>query len=628
LGVLLGLALLLLPGMALLRICLAGRRLNFISRLALAPGITIAFCVLLFTWADIFSVKLGPLSSWLMVAASLLVLLFVRRDRLFYGRWRRSLPDEWFAAAALVVMLTILLAVRFKATWGWCVPSGYDTAQHTLIVQLLLEHHGLFQSWAPYNDAQTFTYHFGFHAIVALFAWMSGLDAANSVLIMTRLLGTAAAAVLFALVRLWTRSPWGGAFAALFWLLYSRNLYTFDYEGRWPLLTGLVVLGSGLVLLSLYLRPGAVKHLPLGLLCAVTIGGLALSQYKTAIIFAILATALFCSRCVTVLAGNHRFRGIVQVTCRVLAVALLALLLAGPRIHTVMEAKAGRYLKRLVLQSPALNSTPFDPPIAKGLGILRIEFENRRNAVLSTLALVAALAVMLRRRQAVWFVVGWGVVAVAMNPGLIGANRAGLIDESHWKYGLQTAFAAIAGLGMGLICEMLGKARSLSWNSLLLMSVIALVLWEVARESPLPDSCRYVLTEDLRLAAWIEQHVPNGERIAGRALFSRGEPLGLDATTWLPYLTRHQTNQTNLAAALEQGVPEARENSRNFTRELSVRDMSAPESAHWMSGQGFNWFYAGAMHPDWDQKLLQQIATNPDLELVRAEGAARLYRVK
>jgi hypothetical protein len=614
-----------------------------ISRLALAPGITIAFCVLLFTWADIFSVRLGPLTSWLLVVGSLFVLLFLRRGRLFYftgggdrkrmqrvlsWRLQRSFADEWFAAAALVVMLAILLAVRFKATWGWCVPPGYDTAQHTLIVQLLLEHHGLFQSWAPYNDAQTFTYHFGFHATVALFAWISGLDAASSVFIMTRLLGTASAAVLFALVRLWTRSPWGGAFAALFWLLYSRNLYTFDYEGRWPLLTGLVVLGSGLVLLSLYLRPGPPKQLSLGLLCAVTIGGLALSQYKTAIIFAILATTLFCIRCVAVVADIDRFRGIVQITCRVLAVALLALLLAGPRIHTVMEAKAGRYLKRLVVQSPALNSTPFDPPIAKGLGILRMEFENRRNALLSTMALVAALAVMLWRRQALWFVIGWGIVAVAMNPGLIGANRAGLIDESHWKYGLQTAFAAMAGLGVGLICEILGKARSLAWNSLILMSIMALVLWEVARESPVPDSCRYILPEDLRLMAWIEQHVPKGERVAGRALFSRGEPLGMDAITWLPYFTKHQTNQTNLAAALEQGAPETRENLRNSTRELLVRDMSVPGSAHWMRGQGFSWFYAGAMHPDWDRKLLQQIATNPDLELVRAEGAARLYRVR
>jgi hypothetical protein len=637
-GVVLGLALLLSPGMALLQICLPRSALRLVSRLALAPGITIAVCVLLFTWADIFSVRLGPVVSWLLVLSSLFVLLFPRGNRRLrfrtFLRSRGFRRDNTFAAAALTGMLIALLVVRFSAIWGWSVPPGYDTAQHTIIVQLLLDHHGLFKSWVPYNDAQTFTYHFGFHAITALFAWISGLDAATSVLIMTRLLGAAAAAVLFALVRLWTRSLWGGVFAALFWLLYSRNLYNFDYEGRWPLLTGLVVLGSALVLLSLYLRPDAPRRLPLALICAVTIGGLALSQYKTAIIFVILATALVCSRSAAAIASDHPIRRLVQITWRALAIALLALLLAAPRIHSVMEGKAGRHLKRRILESAAINSTPFDQPTLKGLGILRPEFANPRNAVLSTLALVAVLAVMLRRREALWFVIGWGVVAVAMKPGLIGLDRVGLIDESHWNYAVQTAFAALAGLGMGLICEMVGRRRSVAWNSLLLMSVVALVLWEVARQSPLPEACRYVLPDDVRLMTWIAQNVPEGERIAGRALLSRGEPLGLDATTWLPYFTQHQTNQTNLAAAMEQGMPGERDAARNFTRALVMRDMSVPESAHWMREQGFSWFYAGAMHPaarmwapEWEQTLLQQIAANPGLELIRAEGAARLYHV-
>ncbi len=201
-------------------------------------------------------------------------------------------------AAALIVTLTSLLVVRFHATWGWCVPPGFDTAQHTMIVQLLLDHHGLFKSWAPYNDAETFTYHFGFHAVTALFAWMSGLDAATSVSIMARVLGAAAAAALFALVRLWTRSAWGGVFAVVFWLLYTRDLYPFDYNGRSTLLAGLTVLAGALVLLSSYLCPGPAKKAPLGLLCAVSAGGLVLAQYKSAIIFVILTATLLCSRCV------------------------------------------------------------------------------------------------------------------------------------------------------------------------------------------------------------------------------------------------------------------------------------------------------------------------------------------
>ena len=41
---------------------------------------------------------------------------------------------------------------------------------------------------------------------------------------------------------------------------------------------------------------------------------------------------------------------------------------------------------------------------------------------------------MLRRRNAIWYLAGWAIVTLAMNPRLIGINRAGVIDEIHWKF--------------------------------------------------------------------------------------------------------------------------------------------------------------------------------------------------
>jgi hypothetical protein len=632
----LGSALLLLPGFALLRLCLARRGPDLISRVALAPGITIAFSVLLFTWSDLFSIKLGPLISWLLLGGSLLVLLFGFRA----GRRSNHLPqilsrnfrgmrvEEWFAAAALALMLVIVLIVRFRSTWNWVVPPGYDTAQHTIIVQLLLDHHGLFQSWAPYNEAETFTYHFGFHAITALFAWISGFDASTSVLIMSRLVGVAVAAVLFALVRLWTRRAWGGVFAALFWLLYTRDLYTFDPIGRWPLLCGLVVMGCALVLLSLYLTPFRAKPIGLGLLVSITIGGLALSQYRSVIIFAVLALALFSSRCVSEFVRHRRFGNINLILRRFAAVGLLAFFLAAPRLQSVMHAKTGRYFKHIVLESPRADSIRFDRPLGKGFGIFLPQFGTRRNALISGFALLTLIAVVWRRREALWFIVGWGAVCVVMNPTLLGIDRIGLIEEGHWQLAVQTAFAAVAGLGVGLICEMAGRRRSLVWNSVLLFFVVASSLWEVARPSPMSSVCRYVLPEDLPVLAWIERNVPNEEGLAGRAAFDHDAPLGLDAMTWLPYFTRHRTNQTNLVALMEQAPTSSREKLRDFSRQLYARDMSTSESARWMRGEGFQWFYIGANQPEWGAALAGQIARNPDLELVRAEGAARLYHLR
>jgi hypothetical protein len=121
--------------------------------------------------------------------------------------------SELWPALTLVALLGLLLLVRLHAARECIVPPGIDSAQHTVIVQLLRDHHGLFQSWMPYDEAETFTYHFGFHAVTALFAWITGANSAYSVFVMSRAVGLCAAASLFALVRLWTRGEWGGVFA-------------------------------------------------------------------------------------------------------------------------------------------------------------------------------------------------------------------------------------------------------------------------------------------------------------------------------------------------------------------------------------------------------------------------------
>src|SRR5438105_6130031 len=269
--VLLALAILILPGLALLRLALPGKTLGILCRIAIAPGITVAISVLVFTWCQVFGLKPGPVLPWVLIVAAGFVFVFVRpggfalpqwlqtstrRRLLRVGRWRlrRVAIGDAMAGITLVILLIVFFVVRFHATWKWFVPPGADSAQHTIIVQLLIENGGLFESWAPYSDAQTFTYHFGFHAVTVLFAWWLRLDALEAVFIMARVAGATAALSLFTLVRLWSRSAWGGLFAVTFWFFYSGYLQSYDLSGRWALLTGLTAMTSCVVLISIYLR--------------------------------------------------------------------------------------------------------------------------------------------------------------------------------------------------------------------------------------------------------------------------------------------------------------------------------------------------------------------------------------
>lgn len=636
--------LLLIPGVALLRLVVPAAQLGLVSRLAIAPGVTISFFVLLFTWADVVGLNVGTATPWFILGAALLSACVERRE----NRWRLSFPSvvgtwqtlrlrikkiqsgEWIPAVALIGLLAVLLVARFHATWGWVVPPGIDSAQHAVIVQLLRDHRGLFELWAPYSDAQTFTYHFGFHAITAVLTSISGLDSASAVMAMARVAGVCAAASLVAMLRLWTRTLWSGVFAVLAWELYSRYLHFFDLPGRWTLLTGLAVIPAALVLLELVLRPSAsAKDWKLLLVCSLTVGGLVLAQYKTAIIFVLLAGALCCSRSIAVLRGSGRPRlsGTGLLSVRIFIVVLLSFVLTAPRLKAVMETKTGRQLERIVLESPAASPAAYGAPTRTAGDLLRTAFDRPHKRVASVLALLAAVAIIWRRRDALWYPAGWLAVAIAMNPALVGLDRLGLIDEIHWGFAIQTGIATMAGLAVGLLYQGINRP-TLGWNCVLLAVVVVLSGWALLRLPPVPQSSRFVLHEDVEMMSWIRTNVPTSDMIAARSFFDFGRVQGYDAAAWVPYFAGRQTNQTFLAALLERRPQGAQEKSRVFTAGLYARDMSTPESAEWMRDEGYRWFYIGAAEPERDRILQEQIARNAALKLVRAEGAARLYCVQ
>lgn len=643
-GALLAIVFLVLPGFALLRLCVPERELGFISRLTLAPGVTTAFCVLMFAWGKIVGLKFGPVTPWLMIAGAICILTLRRTQ----GTWTLAIPSslrrlgrvsigEWLAGLALAAILAVLLVVRLKSTLGWIAPPGLDSPHHTVIVQLLLEHHGLFDSWSPYSDAETFTYHFGFHAVAALFAWLSGSDAIFAVFVMARVLGVCATAALAGLVRLWTRSAWGGVFAAAAWELYSRQLYSFDPPGRWTTLAGLTVLPAALVLLSLFLRaetsPGKWR---LGLLCVVASAGLVLAQYKFATIFAVLAIVLFCSRGITTMLDKRpgRHARVLEICLRAFAIVVVSSLLVVPRLRAVMQTKTGQALNRILLEASPAPAHPMNMAALFPSG-----FTGREEILVLCLALLIGLVIFVRRRSALWFVIGWVAVAIVVNPRLIGFGRMGLIDHDNWTFAFPTAIAVLTGLAIGLICEKIREERNLAWNGAFFGAALFMSGWGALRSLPVWDINRLVLADDLPAMEWIKAHVPENERIAGRGYLFQGIVLEHEAIMWVPFFTRHRTNHTLLAAILEKAPVAEREKSALFTSALYSRDMSTPESAAWMQEQGYRWFYFAAHAPSehgvtaWERterhrNLLEQMERNPGLELVFSQGAARLYRVR
>src|SRR4051812_41171711 len=74
---LLALTLLCLPGLALLRLAVPHCSLGFLSRVAIAPGVTVTVTTLLFVWCDLIRFKPGPALPWALLALAAAVLVFV-----------------------------------------------------------------------------------------------------------------------------------------------------------------------------------------------------------------------------------------------------------------------------------------------------------------------------------------------------------------------------------------------------------------------------------------------------------------------------------------------------------------------------------------------------------------------
>ncbi|HUX86909.1 MAG TPA: hypothetical protein VMW65_07895, partial [Chloroflexota bacterium] len=166
--------------------------LDVVSTLAIAPGLSIVAIALVYLWADLFRIPIVAPGLWLLLVFSFPpAILALRRARAIAAR----------AEIGMIVFVGLVTATELAIVNRVDVPFWGDSYQHTLIVRLLLDHHGLFTNWQPYTDLQSFTYHFGFHGYAAALATLAGLGAPEAVIVAAQILAAAAAVASVALAR-------------------------------------------------------------------------------------------------------------------------------------------------------------------------------------------------------------------------------------------------------------------------------------------------------------------------------------------------------------------------------------------------------------------------------------------
>ena len=164
-----------------------------------------------------------------------------------------------------------------------------------MIAQLLVDNKGLFNSWLPYAELRTFTYHFGFHTLVAVFHWLTGLSLPAATLWTGQIINILAIVTLVPLANRLGRSRWAGVVSVLVAGLLSTMPQFYLNWGRYTQLTGQVILPVAVVLSFVYLEQRPTDRRLVAVL-ALILGGLALSHYRITIFAALFYIAYFLLR--------------------------------------------------------------------------------------------------------------------------------------------------------------------------------------------------------------------------------------------------------------------------------------------------------------------------------------------
>lgn len=539
------------PGLAALRA--AGHPARGLDRLGLAMGASLVVWPVLILWTTRLGfVWSGTRYRGAMLALVVVLVLAALRDRRSGSRSQAGAPAGAPAgalgvparldrrlSAALVFVLVLGLALRVLQAQGIVAAPWVDGLHHTVIVQRFLESGGVPADYRPYIPVDGFNYHFGFHALAAAVAWLSGRDAIPVTLWVGQALNAGAVLTVFVLALRLADRPISALVAAL----VPASLYWFPAYylswGRFTQLAGLVALPVALIVLAEgSLGSGARPRRALAL-GGIGAAGLALLHYRV-FVFYLVAALIWGAWC---LAGPERRRAAVG---RLLAMAALAALAVAPWFLQALLPGA----RGLAAADPGwvLGSSE---TVAALSAVPRWIFTQGTNGFWLGLAGLGLLAGILRRRPAAFGVALWLLLSGFLAaPFVVGLPPSWMLPPFAWAIALFLPVAlglAFLSDAVAVLLDIAGRGReapdasgatggpqAAPWLALAFALALALAgAWSM--RSIVNAATIIARAPDLAAGAWLRANSPPGAGVlVASSHWHLGSYRGLDGGYWLP----------------------------------------------------------------------------------------------
>ena len=519
----LALGLMLLPGLA--GWAWLGRRgRDPMVALAQVIGISLASIALLGEWAFTLGGHFSPLGIGLLLAgfAALTITGFIRCNPQFK---RKHL---WYGIIGLA-LFGGLIAWRLYQARDLVLPNWVDSQHHYLIIRTMLEQRGVPETLAPYLD-QPLYYHFGFHAVTALFTSLSSLPIGQAMLLFGQILNAAVSLSVYALGKtLWKNWRPALAAAVLGGFVTRMPAYYLTW-GRYTLTTGMVLLPLAVAAAFRLVKHPEDKRGTA--ILAILTGGILLTHYFTGLLLAlfliILFLAIFLPRLKTMLTAVFSARGLFLG-------AGLGFLVALPWVWRMLRLSALNTGVQSNLPT-ALDGFQAASDTATYIWKLLGPASNHWLLIPAAVGLIWALITRRRVALVVWTV----VCAILASPWSLTIHP---FRPDHFAITFFLPLALWAGWAFWQAGILLTKWLKKGWITILVPALLVTgwCVWGFDLSSH-PVNSVTVLVEDADLEAldWVNENVPTDARfLINTAYWQYNNYRGVDGGSWLlPYTGR------------------------------------------------------------------------------------------
>lgn len=652
-----------LPGWAVLSwLFPAWDNLSWREKTGLAAGISLAIYPILFLWTDLVGIHLDRFYAWLPILIGLLAIIWawlrsrrrVARDdpennqlnpSTIRYQWS-SIFRKWSQRinavdVTLVLVLILIVFVRFWVIRILDAPMWGDSYQHTLIAQLLVDNGGLFTSWYPYAELQSFTYHFGFHTLVAVFHWISGLDLPQATLWVGQILNVLAILALYPLAVRMGGNSWAGVIAILIaGLLTAMPMFYLNW-GRYTQLAGQTILSIVVLLvwISLTTRDRTWRSL---ILVWITLAGLALTHYRVMILAAIFYLTVFLIQ--------FKWKYVLTDLKSYFLHAIGFTVLILPWILRLFSGKLPSIYSQQITTLPSQASA-------------QIEQFNTIGDISFFLPAVLWIVLIITTGWGIWrgkkgiIVVSlwWFLILLAANPQWLGLPGAGVLTNFAVFIAFYIPAALIIGSSFGGWLEQIDKKQYVRntpieppeyikqgvthpWlPGLMILIILGLGLWGARlrlRDSQ-PNQYSLVTRPDVIASNWIKNNLPQGARFLVNSFFAYGDSLivGSDAGWWLPLLVSRETNLPPINYVAESGPqPEYVAYINALTAEIEQKGINSPDVKEMLRERQITHIYIGQQQGQVNASgppllKIDQLLSDPDFHLIYHQDRIYIFEI-